>query len=103
MAILTHGAEALEFLSGVDESAFREDRLRFHAVTRCLEIVSEASRRLSAETKASDTRLDWRAIADAGNYYRHQYEGVAADFVFRTATNELPKLIAAVQASIDAP
>ena len=33
------------FLGDFDYEAFRDDQLRFYAVTRCLEIISEASRR----------------------------------------------------------
>lgn len=73
----------------MDRDAFREDRKTFHAVTRCLEIISEATRRLPDELKARHQHLPWRDIADAGNVYRHDYDNVAADFVFRTATHDL--------------
>ena len=39
---------AREFVDGLDDEAFRDNRLvfYFYAVTRCLEIISEASRRI---------------------------------------------------------
>ncbi len=39
------------FLEGYDYQRFADDLRTFHAVTRCLEIISEASRRISDETK----------------------------------------------------
>src|SRR5207253_10036978 len=40
------------FLGDLDYEAFRNDPLRFYGVTRCLEIISEASRRLPEDLKA---------------------------------------------------
>lgn len=87
-AIELHALEAQTFLIGVDRETFREDRKIFHAVTRCLEIISEATRRLPDDLKARHLALPWRDIADAGNVYRHDYDNVAANFVYRTATHD---------------
>ncbi len=97
LAIQLHGREAQVFLDGMGRERFREDRRTFHAVTRCLEIISEATRRLPEPLKARHPHLPWRDIADAGNVYRHEYDNVAADFVFKTATADLPLLLAAVE------
>jgi len=90
--------EALGFLSQLDRTAFAEDRRTFHAVTRCLEIISEASRRVAPEVKARHPQIPWRDIADAGNLYRHEYDNVSADRVFKTASQDLSALIEAVRA-----
>lgn len=96
LAIQLHGRDAQTFLDRMSREAFREDRRTFHAVTRCLEIISEATRRLPQSLKERHTHLPWRDIADAGNVYRHEYDNVAADFVFKTATVDLPMLLAVV-------
>ena len=44
--ILRHIDLAAEFVAGVDRAAFDADLRPIYAVTRCLEIISEASRRL---------------------------------------------------------
>ncbi len=44
-------ALAERFTAGVAYDAFKDDMLRLYAVTRCLEIISEASRRLPDELK----------------------------------------------------
>jgi uncharacterized protein with HEPN domain len=76
------------FIAGVDYEAFKDDNLRLYAVTRCLEIISEASRRLPEELKARHPSIKWRAMAAAGNVYRHQYEDVAASAVWRTLNED---------------
>jgi uncharacterized protein with HEPN domain len=75
----------------------RADNLRLYAVTRCLEIISEASRRLPDEVKARHPSIAWREMAAAGNIYRHEYEDVAARRVWRTLTVSLPLLRAAIE------
>jgi uncharacterized protein with HEPN domain len=64
----------------------------FYAVTRCLEIISEASRRLPDGLKARHPAIAWKEMAAAGNIYRHDYENVAASYVWVTVQNHLPPL-----------
>ncbi|OYX58547.1 MAG: hypothetical protein B7Y86_02345 [Brevundimonas subvibrioides] len=92
-AIALHALEAQGFLIGLDRDAFRDDRKTFHAVTRCLEVISEATRRLPDDLKARHPDLPWRDIADAGNFYRHEYDSVAADFVYQTTTRDLTAIL----------
>ena len=80
------------FVSGMSYEAFRDDERTVYAVTRCLEIVSEASRRLPDELKARHPSIEWREMAAAGNIYRHEYEDVAARRVWRTLAVSLPLL-----------
>jgi uncharacterized protein with HEPN domain len=49
--ILHHIDLATEFVGGLTAQQFGRDVLRVYAVTRCLEIISEASRRLPTEIK----------------------------------------------------
>ena len=50
--ILHHIELAANFSTGFDRTSFRQDVKTVYAVTRCLEIISEASRRLPNEVKA---------------------------------------------------
>jgi uncharacterized protein with HEPN domain len=87
-----HIAMAQGFIAGMNYEAFKDDSLHLYAVTRCLEIISEASRRLPQELKARHPSIEWREMAAAGNIYRHEYEDVAASRVWRTLTVSLPPL-----------
>ena len=91
---------ANSFIDSLDYDAFKNDNLRLYAVTRCLEIISEASRRLPDELKARYPSISWREMAAAGNIYRHEYEDVAARLVWQTMTVSLPPLYRAVTAEI---
>jgi uncharacterized protein with HEPN domain len=80
------------FLEGYDYPRFADDLRSFHAVTRCLEIISEASRRIPGDIKARYPAIQWRQMADAGNKYRHEYEDVAQQVVWATVHDALPPL-----------
>jgi len=80
------------FIAGLNYDAFKDDNLRLYALTRRLEIASEASRRLPEALKARHPSIEWREMAAAGNICRHEYEDVAARRVWQTLTVSLPLL-----------
>jgi uncharacterized protein with HEPN domain len=83
---------ATEFVAGFDYEAFCDDTRTVYAVTRCLEIISEASRRLPEEMKKRHSSIAWKDMAGAGNVYRHDYEDVAEKLVWDTVKLALPPL-----------
>jgi uncharacterized protein with HEPN domain len=89
-----------QFVSGLDFDALCGDERTLYAVVRCLEIISEASRRLPQEMKERHPSIAWQDMAGAGNVYRHDYEDVAATYVWRTVKQHLPPLRLAVVAEI---
>jgi uncharacterized protein with HEPN domain len=98
--ILYHIELAQTFIAGSDEKAFPDDLLRLYGVTRCLEIISEASRRLPDDFKARHPSIAWKEMAAAGNVYRHEYDGVAARRVWQTLTVALPPLRIVVESEL---
>ncbi len=80
------------FVAGMGYTTFKDDNLHLYAVVRCLEIISEASRRLPDALKARHPSIGWRDMAGAGNIYRHDYEDVAARRVWQTLKVSLPLL-----------
>ena len=93
---------AREFTATVAREAFVLDHKAFYATTRCLEIISEASRRLPPEIKARHPEILWPDVAAAGNVYRHDYPTVDPVTVWNTVHHELDALEAAVRAELDA-
>ena len=85
-----HIVLAQKFAEGMSYDALRDDLRTTYAVTRCLEIISEASRRLPAALKARHPSIQWRDMAAAGNIYRHEYEDVAVRGVWDTLIYHLP-------------
>jgi uncharacterized protein with HEPN domain len=88
---------ARSFVDGFAYEQFCNNQLVFYAVTRALEIVSEASRRLLAAIKARHPEIPWTDVAGAGNIYRHDYEDVLQRRVWVTVQRHLPPLLAVVE------
>jgi uncharacterized protein with HEPN domain len=91
---------AQEFVQGVTAQQFAQDRRTFYAVTRCLEIIFEAARRLGASQKEASPELEWRQIEDSGNVFRHAHQHVAESRVWMTVQERLPALLAAATAAL---
>ncbi|HLF22818.1 MAG TPA: HepT-like ribonuclease domain-containing protein [Burkholderiales bacterium] len=90
-------ALAQSFIGNLSFAEFQSDRRTVYAVTRCLEIISEASRRLPAELKQRYPDIPWSDIAAAGSVYRHAYQLIRDDFLWRTIQNSLEQLRIAVE------
>jgi uncharacterized protein with HEPN domain len=88
---------ARSFVSGLSFDDFQADRRTVYAVVRCLEIISEASRRLPNDLKARHPEIPWSDIAGAGSIYRHDYQNVRDMFVWRTLEQSLEPLQRAVE------
>jgi uncharacterized protein with HEPN domain len=88
---------ATVFTAGLTYESFKDDLRTLYAATRCLEIISEASRRLPDELKARYPSIAWKDMAGAGNIYRHDYEDVAAQHVWDTILIDLPPLRSAIE------
>ncbi len=98
--IRDNGRLAESFVGGMSADEFAADLRTFYAVTRCLEIVSEACRRLEPAVRERRPELPWRAIMGVGNVYRHDYDNVAEAFVWRTVRHNLASPLGAVETEI---
>ena len=81
------------FVTGVDKEMFDADLMRQSAVARQIEIIGEATKRLSAEFKARHADIPWRQMAGMRDILIHAYNHVDLDEVWRTATIAIPSLI----------
>ena len=70
---------AQEFAAGLSRDTLKADRRTFYAVTRYLEIISEAARRMPPSLRERRPELPWREIMGIGNVSRHDYDNVAEE------------------------
>lgn len=63
------------------------------ALVRAVEVLGEASGKLSAETKALNPSIPWAPILSMRNRLIHGYFDIDADIVWRTVVSELPDLL----------
>lgn len=92
---------AHQFVDGHTADSFAADERTVYAVTRCLEIISEASRRIPDDIKSRHSAIPWTQIAGSGNVYRHDYEDVLASLLWNTVHKHLNELERAVKTEIE--
>lgn len=90
-----------QFIEGLDRDTFLDDLKTQAAVLHEIMIVGEAVRRLSEGVQTANPALPWRQIAGMRNRLIHRYETVDLEEVWRTATSDIPKLIAQIEPLVD--
>ena len=63
------------------------------ALVRAAEIISEAARKVSADTRAAHRQILWKVIVGMRNRLVHAYFEVDTQVLWGTVTREVPSLL----------
>jgi len=85
-----------EFIAGIDQQAFNTDLKTQSAVIRQLEIVGEATRRLSTDFRTAHPEIPWQEMAGMRSRLIHNYDEVNLKLVWEVIQNDIPELIAQI-------
>jgi len=88
---------ALSYLEGKTKEAFFKDIQCQDAVIRRLEIIGEASGRVSVDTTTKFPNLPWKKMVSMRNLMIHEYEDVDLSIVWDTVQNDLPPLVSLLE------
>jgi uncharacterized protein with HEPN domain len=88
--ILESAKTALDYVFDKSWDAFYKDTQCQDAVVRRIEIISEAARRVSPETRAKYPEIEWREMTSMRNLVIHEYDVVDIGQVWDTVKNKLP-------------
>jgi uncharacterized protein with HEPN domain len=72
--------------------AFRGDLKTQDAVVRNLQIIGEAAKKVSKETRTAHPDVPWREMTGMRDRVVHDYFGVSLDIVWDVVQNHLPSL-----------
>jgi uncharacterized protein with HEPN domain len=77
--------------------AFEQSELHQNAVIRPLEIIGEAARRLSQQTRDAHPDIPWDQMIGMRNRLIHEYFRVNLTTVWETVRDDLPPSIALIE------
>ena len=83
----------LDYAIGKSWDDFYEDIQCQDAVIRRIEIIGEAARRVSPETRDKHPEIEWREMTSMRNLVIHEYDVVDIKLVWDTVQNKIPPLI----------
>jgi len=81
-----------EYIQGVEETEFYRNNLLQDGVIRQLEIIGEATKQISQDTRAENEHIPWKDIAGMRDKLIHEYFGVDVEQVWLTAKQDAPVL-----------
>ena len=99
--ILDAGNKILKFSQGMNYQAFLEDDKTQDACIRNFEIIGEAAKYITEESRQKNPNISWRKMANYRNLLIHEYFGVNLEIVWDIIQNELSDTIYFIQIAID--
>ncbi len=82
----------LTYTSGKDQNSFKGDQVTQDAVVRQLEIIGEATKRISKEFREEYPDIPWSDMAGMRDVLIHDYIDVDVDIVWKTVSEDVPFL-----------
>jgi uncharacterized protein with HEPN domain len=90
--ILDSISQIEKFTEGINKNEFKNNELVQSAVIRQIEIIGEASKKLSDKFKNNYPNIPWTDITGMRDKLIHGYFGVDIDIVWLTIQKDIPKL-----------
>ena len=85
---------AIRFASDRSRADLDTDEMLTLALTKLVEIVGEAAKQVSGETKDAHPEIPWSAAARMRDRLVHHYFDIDLDVLWQTVTEDLPELLA---------
>lgn len=87
----------IKYTKGLSEKDFDTDDMAQDAVIRQLEIIGEATKRLSKEFRESTPSIPWKDMAGMRDILIHDYLNVDLNVVWKTVKEYIPPLKSAIE------
>jgi len=91
--ILSSARKALRYIQELSQDEFLGSTLHQDAVFRQLEVIGEATKRLSIQVREQNPSIPWRRMARLRDTLIHEYDRIDVELVWRIVQEELPPLV----------
>ena len=95
--MLESAREAVGYAENRTRKDLGADRQLTHSLVRCLEIIGEAARHISQESRDANPQIAWIDMIGMRNRLIHVYFDIDLDIVWKTVSEELPVLVAQIE------
>ena len=99
--MLDAAQEAINISKAINRSDLAPMGLETLALTRLLEIIGEAARRLSPRFRELHPEIEWKLIVGTRDRLIHGYDRVDLDRLWSICTKDLPDLVVKLKALVN--
>jgi uncharacterized protein with HEPN domain len=79
-----------EYSKDLSKTDFDSNELVQDAIIRNIEIIGEATKKISKELKSKYKEIPWREMSGMRDKLIHDYMGIDVDVVWKTLTDDIP-------------
>jgi uncharacterized protein with HEPN domain len=81
-----------EYTRNLEQKEFDKNELIQDAVIRNIEIIGEATKKISSDLKSQYKEIPWKEMSGMRDKLIHDYFGVGVDVVWKTVKEDIPYL-----------
>ncbi len=105
LGFLKHILDECKFLSTYIKQLNSEDfinsEIHKRAAVRSIEIIGEASKKISEQTRTTNNEIEWIDLVKMRDVLVHQYFGIDYEIVWDVISRKIPELLLKVDVIID--
>jgi uncharacterized protein with HEPN domain len=91
--MLDAAQSALAFCEGMDEAAFESDERTQRAVVQCIQVIGEAARHVSDDTRQQLPAVPWNQVVGMRHRMIHVYFYIDVSLVWQVVEHELEPMV----------
>ena len=99
--ILQAVESAVEFVEGMSWEEFQRDKKTIFAVTRAIQIVGEAAKKVPDSIRSQYREIPWKGMTGMRDKVTHEYFGIDLRVLWDTVQQDLPPLVGLMQRVIE--
>jgi len=93
LEMLLAARDARSLATGVSEEEFRAEIRHQYAITKALELIGEAARKVSEEARRAHPEIEWAGVVGLRHRIVHDYRNLDLRRIWKIVVEEVPPLI----------